>query len=295
MGTGKVLILGGSSYIGKRLLSFLGVRRSIGTYCRNPIEGGVYFDALAANLGDVMEDPQAISHAVILLGDTKPDSCAANPQKSRSLNVASIKRLLKFLKQAGIKPVFASTESVFDGSKGDYVESDVAAPVLTYGCQKLEIENHIQREFEHHVIVRLALCYGVQEGDGTILSNWLAALIKGEPIQCAYDQVSSPIYVEDAVQGIVRLIDSEANGVFHLSGPAAYSKLALGEILAAQVRERSPLNPRVVARSIRDFPVLEPRPLNVSMRPDKLVGATGLKVREVPELCSQLVSGAFQC
>ena len=134
----KVLIIGGSGYLGKHLFSALGPENSIATYNNSPMQGGIYFNSLTMSLGDILDDPGGFSHAVILLGDTKPDSCAADIERSRALNVQSIKSIISELLDWDVKPVFASTEVVFDGTKGGYVESDDVKPILVYGEQKVE-------------------------------------------------------------------------------------------------------------------------------------------------------------
>ena len=43
-----------------------------------------------------------------------------------------------------------SSESVFDGDKGLYGETDQVNPVLTYGRQKVKMEELLQQEEEDH-------------------------------------------------------------------------------------------------------------------------------------------------
>ena len=189
----KVLVLGGSGYLGRHLWAGLGTDRAIVTYYSKPIYGGVYFNSLSMNLADIVEMPEAISHAVILLGDTDPETCAADITKSQALNVDSIKRILEHLKCWRIKPVFTSSEFVFDGTKGNYVESDPVNPILVYGRQKVELERYLQDRFDEFIIVRLAKVFGAQRGDGTLFMNWLDDIEQRRTIYCAHDQVFSPI------------------------------------------------------------------------------------------------------
>lgn len=278
------LILGGSSYVGQHLWTTLGTDKAIPAYYSQPIHGGVYFDSLSMNLADIIEMPEAISHAVILLGDTNPETCAADITKSRALNVDSIKRILEYLKSWRIKPVFISSEFVFDGTKGNYVESDPVNPILVYGRQKVEIERYLQDRFDEFIVVRLAKVFGAQRGDGTLFMNWLNDIEQCRIIYCARDQVFSPIYIDDAVAAIIRLIESDCNGTFHLSGHRPFSRLGLLNILLAYVGEQT----EVIPCSIHDFGLAEKRPLNVSMRPDKLVRITGLQIGDVERHCKNI-------
>ncbi|MBF0319226.1 MAG: sugar nucleotide-binding protein [Nitrospirae bacterium] len=285
----KTLILDASSYIGGHLFARLGTERAVATYYRNPVGNVVYFDALSMSLSEVVKKTQDITHAVILIGDTKPDSCASDIRKSHALNVESIISIIKFLKERHIKPVFTSTESVFDGIKGSYVETDEVNPILLYGRQKLEIERYLQDYTVDFTILRLSKVYGVSPGDGTIFTSWLEQIQRNETILCSYDQVYSPIYVEDVVDGIIKAIDTGAGGIFHLSGNKPYKRIEMLEMLLSIASEfiLQPVN--VVRCSINDFGLLEKRPLNVSMVNDKIVKAMGLVPSDARELCSGMI------
>ena len=81
----KLLILGASSFVGRRLWYLLGEHLAIGTYNNTAIPEGVYFNALTMGIADLGIDPNKVSAAVIFLGDTQPDSCSANVDKSNAL------------------------------------------------------------------------------------------------------------------------------------------------------------------------------------------------------------------
>ena len=236
-------------------------------------------------LSDVVEAPEEISHAIILLGITKPDSVAADVGFSNALNVDGIKSIVDQLEHWQITPVFASTESVFDGLKGNYVETDPANPILTYGRQKVEIESYLQETCDEFIVLRLARVLGSQRGDGTLFDEWLDAIERRERIYCAYDQVSSPIYIEDVVTAIISLMDNGYSGIFHLSNHQSFSRLELLEMLVAGLAERPSVRPEIVPCSIRDLDLRENRPLDISMRPDKLVAAIDLPITAVERVC----------
>lgn len=290
----KILLLGGSSYVGKRLFARLGTRRAIATYYKTPIENGVYFDSVSMDLSEVLERPGTISHAVILLGDTNPETCAKDIKKSYFLNVKSIKRIIDYLKGQQIKPVFISSDCVFDGAKGNYIEEDVANPILTYGKQKLEVEKYLQKTCRHYVIARLSKVFGSELDDNTLFTEWLDAIVRRRTIRCAVDQVFSPIYVEDVVGSITRLIQNDCSGIFHVAGSAAFTRMELLKMLLSHVSRYSSLSAKIVACSIHDFKLREKRPLNISMVPKKLINATGIEMSDIASICSDLVKRNFK-
>lgn len=288
---GRVLLLGASSYVGRELFAALGPQRAIATYRSRPIPGGVYFDSLWMSVGDLLTDTPDVSHAVILLGDTDPESCAADRVVSHALNVESITRVIDELVVRRIKPIFISSEFVFDGCKGNYVESDPVNPILTYGRQKVTVEQYLQRVADAYAIVRLAKVFGSQPGDGTLFTAWLDAIERGGVIRCARDQIFSPIHVADVAAALIGLLEHDCCGVFHLAGHEAYRRLDLLETLLAKLPEGAG-GVEVVACSIHDFDLRERRPEDVSMVPDKLVAATGVHIRQVARLCEEIVAAA---
>jgi dTDP-4-dehydrorhamnose reductase len=290
----KILILGGTSFVGRHLFKYLGKEHAVATFYSKKLEDGIFFDSLSSDLSQILEDFGPFSHAVILLGDTNPDSCAEDITKSNALNVTSIKSVIKCLNNYGVKPVFTSTEVVFDGTKGNYVEENATNPPLIYGKQKMEIENYIQNTCDQYVIVRLTKVFGSEKGDGTIVTNWLAAIDKNQKILCANDQIFSPVYIKDVIRSIVRLIHYDCNGVYHVAGNKSFNRLDLFKMVISYVRDYSDIKIDMAECSIHDFPVKEKRPLNISMKPDKLIKTIGIKLHDTDSVCKDIVRNHFK-
>ncbi len=289
----KFLILTGSSFIGSHIHKHLGTEKVVVTYNRRPIETGLHFDALKMDISDIITDPKSISHAIILLGDTSPESCVADINRSQALNVKSIQRILLQLKKWSIKPVFTSTEVVFDGKKGAYIESDSVNPILTYARQKVEVESFIKELFEDYLIIRLALVYGSCFGDGTILSGWAEAVENGAPISCATDYICSPIHVEDAASSVLSLIQLNCKGIYHLAGTEHFSRCNLLDMLLEEMGSHSIEIPPIRRCSINEFNVAEFRPLDVSMNPEKVIRDTGIVPRKIEDACREMLGKQF--
>lgn len=289
--TRKILVLGASGFVGRQLWQRLGPARAMATYHRTAIDGGLPFDAVRMRLDDVIPNPQDISHAVLLLGDTRPDSCAVDAARSHALNVEGLQRAIDWCVARRITPLFASSEYVFDGRRGGYTEADPPSPTLTYGRQKVAVERYLAERAPRSVIFRLSKVYGTERGDGSLFTAWLDQIDRGETtIRCAADQVFSPVHVRDVVEGIIRLIEQDHQGLFHLAGPEGLSRIACLQRLLEQVGPARTAGVRVVPCSIDDIPLREPRPRDVSMKPDRLVAATGLRLTPVEEACRMLAA-----
>ena len=285
----KLLLLGGSSSVGRSIIRRAPSQQVVATYCHHPFEGDLFFDAMSMNLNDLISAAGPFSHALILLGDTKPDSCFLNPQQSRALNVDAIIAILGTLKQQNILPVFFSTEAVFDGDAGNYREEDAPKPLLLYSQQKLEAESYIQEHFADHLILRLSLVVGDCPRDGALLSTWLSEILASRPLRCAADYVCSPIYAGDVALAVCRLIESGASGLFHVGGLHPYSRLAIGQTLVDVVRKRLGLIAEVIPCSMSEFDTKEVRPQDISLCSQKLREVTGLEPTDLRTVCERLI------
>jgi dTDP-4-dehydrorhamnose reductase len=289
----KVLILGGSSYVGRHLIAKINPNNILFTYNKTTISGGVRFDSTVMDLEEVV-DLNEVNSAVILLGDTNPETCIEDVEKSENLNVRSIKRIINALSTYNIKVIFASSEFVYDGGTGNYIESDKTKPILLYGKQKLEIEHYIRKNISTHTILRFAKIYGSELDDKTLFTSWLKLVELENNIVCADDQYFSPVHIDNVVDTILFAISNEMRGIFNLAGPVRKSRMELLLILIREINKIEDCNTNVLPCSIDDFNLNEKRPKDVSMNPSKLVSATGVKLVYPDEVCAEIANKFYQ-
>jgi dTDP-4-dehydrorhamnose reductase len=284
----KILILGASSFVGQHLAAALPDGQAIGTYNRMHIKGARHFDSLTMRIRDIIDPSDCPSHAIILMGDTDPDSCIADPALSRAVNVESTRIVIDDLLALGVKIIFTSTEFVFDGARGMYVESDPVSPILLYGEQKVEIERYLDAAAPDACILRLAKVYGITPGDGTLFTGMHETIRTVAETRCASDQVFSPVYVGTVVDAIIAAIETSIHGIYHVAGPTAYSRMECLELMLAEVRRGGAVNFQAEPCSILGFDLPEARPLNVSMCPDKLISDTQIQPLSAQEACRRI-------
>jgi dTDP-4-dehydrorhamnose reductase len=289
-----LLVLGASGYIGKKLRSAFAAENVRATYCRSAFSNGIQFDATTMRIADIVDRRREFSHCLILLGDTRLDSCARDVAASTRLNVDGIKRVIDDLCELEIFPIFASSDNVFDGAVGGYSETDAPSPIGVYGRQKFEIERFLSDRGNDHLILRFTKVYGAELDDGTMFTAWLKLLLAGEAITVATDQVLSPVFIDDVIAGIKRLIETSATGIFHIAGPVAASRAELLDDMLSEGDDFLPKDPQVQRCRINDLGLLEQRPLRVSLSAEKLVRHTGINltgpiegIRRVFERASQ--------
>ena len=262
----KVLILGASSFVGENLLQDFDKSDIYFTFNNNFIENGIKFNIVEDNISNLGINFNEISHAVILVGDTEPDSCYADIPRSNELNINATIRLIDFLNKNNIKIIFCSTEFVFDGLQGMYTELDLPNPILEYGRQKHAVEIYLNN-IPNSTILRLAKVYGSKSNDCTLFSDWKRKIENDFPIECANDQFFSPVLVDDIVKIIKLSIEKRIYGLFNISCGQRYSRLELLRILL--MHNFKNYAPKVIEMSIDDFALPELRPKDVSMNSDK--------------------------
>lgn len=279
-----ILLLGASSYVGQHISDGLADSGVIATHNSTPVSGSVHFDATQMSLADILPENEPITHALILYAETRLDACKADLKRSHEINVASTKKVIDQLVDRGIKPVFTSSEYVFDGERGRYTEDDPAHPTTVYGSQKVEIENYLEQQCADYAVLRLAKVFGTDPTDHTILSGWLDQIRDGEEIRCARDQVYSPIHIDDVVASANAAVRMNLSGIYHVANPEPWSRLGMLRALLSAIQADA----NVVECSIRDFDFLDNRPLDLSMEPGKIMKAASLQFKTVPVACAEL-------
>ena len=291
----KLLILGASGFIGRHMIQRLDSEAVIATHFSASLTGGVRFDAISEDLSAIVR-PDDIWHCMILNADSHPDSCARDAERSNSLNVESTKRVISQLSDWDIPFTFASSEMVFDGTLHEATETTQPNPIMLYGRQKLAIEQFLMQDYPDApwTIMRLGKVFGSAAQNEKLFAGWIDAIERGERIRIAEDQIFSPIYVEDIVSACLTAADVGLRGLYHLCGDTAYSRIDLLYMTIKSIRRYRPVEPVIETCSIDDFNLLEPRPKDVSMRPDKIVKAIGITITPTPQICDMIVDQYYQ-
>lgn len=292
LGKPRYLIVGASGFVGTRLYARLGPSAALATYFKNPIRTGIYFDASSMRLRDtLLRGNHGLTHAFLLYGTTRIDACARDPEGTARINVQSMKEMIDDLLAEGITPVFASSDAVFDGTRGLWTEDDLPNPILTYGRQKVEVENYLMGKDASWIIARLSKVVG-PAGD-VLLGGWMKNLEHGETILCAHDQIFSPVCIDDVVAALIRLAETNCAGVFNVCGPRHFSRLELLNTLVREIQRHVHLNPHIVPCSLKDLPFLETRPMNTSMIGEKLYSTIGTRFQDMEDVCKKVAKERY--
>jgi dTDP-4-dehydrorhamnose reductase len=291
----RSLVIGGSGFIGRHIMERCAPDTVIGTYHRHAFPGGLPFDTRTEGIVDLLARlPSGVTHAFVLHGTIDTEACARDPVGTAEVNVESVWRLLVGLLDAGIVPVYVSTDYVFDGTRGMWQETDQATPSTQYGKQKLEVENRLLADPRPAQVVRLSRVVGTELGIHSVLGPWVEEIRAGKTMRCAIDQVFSPAGVDDIAGALLKLAASGATGLYHLGGPKPFSRIELLRLLSDHVRAVAPtISANIVPCSLHDLPFSEKRPLDTSIAIDKVQKVIDWQFAPMAALCAELARREF--
>jgi dTDP-4-dehydrorhamnose reductase len=165
----------------------------------------------------VEERPAIVVHCAAM---TQVDECEKNKQECYNVNVTATRFLIDSARLVKARFLFVSTDFVFDGENGPYKEDDVPSPVNYYGSSKLVAEKAVMESGLNWAIARTILVYGEAPTTGrTNIVSWVKkSLESGTPIKMVSDQLRTPTFVHDLANGIILMIEKNAEGIYHISG-----------------------------------------------------------------------------
>ena len=291
----SVLLLGGSGFFGPALAGAFGPLVAARTYATHPIDRGVIFDARTSSVAELVSGlPARPTAAVVMLGVTGIDACARDPEGTAEVNVRAVIRVLRELGGLGVTPVFLSSDAVFDGTRAYWKEGDEARPILTYGRQKLEVERFLGSLPPPWLIVRLPKLLSARPDPRCMLTQWIDALGREDPIPCATDQFFTPAGTLDAATAIAELVRERAHGLYHLGGPERLSRRALLQAVIEEYRKFAAPRAKIVECSLRDIRSFEePRPLDTSMNAERFASRHATRFRAASEIAREAVRSRY--
>jgi dTDP-4-dehydrorhamnose reductase len=267
----------------------------LGTYHRNPFPGGVVFDASQSSIHHLLNGKHGhFTHAVLLYGAIDVERCATDPVGTAAINIDSMLRVIDAVAEAGIVPVFASTDYVFDGVSGLYRETDEPEPCTAYGRQKRTVEQRVAKLGERALIARLSRVVGRTIGTHSVLGPMVADIRAGKPLRCAIDQRFSPADVDDVASALLCLLEKRASGLFHVAGAERFSRMELARSLADHIHTVDPrVHAELIPCRLHELPFHERRPLDTSLVTDKLQASITWPFRRMDEICAAVALEQF--
>jgi dTDP-4-dehydrorhamnose reductase len=243
------------------------------------------FEQEAHNLAELSKVPGAVNKA-------QPDAiinCAAianldqaekDPQAALTINSAAPLVLAEQAQRLGIPFVHISTDSVFDGKKGNYRESDSPNPLNTYAKSKHSAEIGLSENFSEALIARVVFYGWSIDGKRSLAEFFYNNLSQGKRVNGFTDSIFSPLYVRDLAGLLLEAMENDLHGICHFFSQESLSKADFGLAFA----KRFGLDESLINRlETKDGDLKTKRPLNLSMNTELLQKALGHELPGVAE------------
>lgn len=205
--------------------------------------------------------PDLVIHCAAL---SRTGACEQDPVRARLINVETTKYLADLARDVPF--IFLSTDQVFDGSKGQYVETDEVHPLNVYGQTKAEAEQMVL-ENPAHSVVRIALTAGTSPTrDRSFVEDMVQTATKGATVTLFMDEFRCPITAGALARALWEVAAQQRPGLYHLGGCERLSRWEIGELLARWYPDLAPV---IRPGSVADYQG-PPRPPDLSMCSEKI-------------------------
>jgi dTDP-4-dehydrorhamnose reductase len=239
----KVLITGGSGFLGQYLNAELNVKYDIMTTFRtNP---GNCLDFRSASidlrnqppLDNLFKNfkPEIVIHTAAY---STPDICnKTDRDEVINFNVNLLKTLSEKANEYNARLIFTSTDLVYksiNGLNDELLKEDGALePKSLYAETKVQAEDIIKNTCKDYLILRTSLLYGMGlSHTRTHFQNMLEALENNEKVNLFFNQYRTPLEAKDGARIISELIEKNiSNETINFGGEEKISRYEMGELV----------------------------------------------------------------
>ena len=226
--------------------------------------------------------PDIIIHLAAM---TDVDGCEKTPEIAFDVNVKATENLLTSFKG---KFIYISTDYVFDGEKGPYLEDDKVNPMSVYGKTKLYGENLVQQSDIDWVILRSNIIFSYSDRTKASFVNWVVdSLKKRQMITVVNDQWNNPTWTNDLAKVISKIIEKDINGLYHYGGGDYLNRLEFAKMIASTFGLDGSLIKPITTSELN---WLAQRPLKSGLYTNKIELDLGIEALPIQKALDEMVS-----
>lgn len=246
---------------------------------------GAAFDSFSVDITDfkavekILENakPDAVIHCAAM---ADVDSCEKQPDLAKLVNSEAPGFLAEWCAKHAVRMVQISTDAVFDGTRGDYVETDIPNPLSVYAQTKLKAEQNVASVHPDAIIARVNFFGFSPSGKRSLAEFFLNHLRARQVVQGFQDVYFCPLYAGHLCSTLIAMLGKGMSGLFHVVSPSALSKFTFGQKLA----ERYGLDARLIQPiSVKDSGLIAPRSQNLTLKIDKLIQELGYQLPDMSD------------
>lgn len=290
----KIIITGISGLLGNNLAYYFKDRFDVlGLYLTHPVViAGIKTQkadiSSASDLKNIVNDfnPDIVIHSASL---TNVDFCETNRELTKLVNVEGTRLVAESIKNEKAKLVYISSDSVYDGGRGCFQETDLINPQNYYGQTKYEGELEVAKR-KNHLIFRTNI-FGWNIIQKFSIAEWIInELTNKRQIRGFSDALFSSIYNFEFARILEMALEFDLLGVFNCASRNSMSKYEF----ALKIADVFDLDKSLIQPiSIDDFSFQAKRGKNLTMNVGKLEKALSCKLPAIDD-CIKLFYEDFR-
>jgi len=160
------------------------------------------------------------------------DTCESNPSLAHRLNAEVPGELAVLAAKSGIRLLHISTDAVFDGKKGDYVETDHPNPLSIYAHSKLDGEQRVLDANPEAVVARVNLHGWSISGKRSLAEFFFYNLQAGKSVLGFTDVYFCPVLANDLAPIFIAMLEKGLQGLYHAVSSESLTKYDFGLCIA---------------------------------------------------------------
>lgn len=173
--------------------------------------------------------PDVVAYLAAL---TNLEECERHPDIAFAVHVRGAQEVAAWCNTADRPLVYVSTDSVFDGIKGNYTEDDFPNPVNAYASSKVAGEQVVLSA--GGCVIRTNF---LGAGRGGLL-QWLAVALESGQTVTGYEDIRfSPLAAVDLAVAMRRILCAPGNEIYHVGGFATITKYDLACYVQTQLHK----------------------------------------------------------
>jgi dTDP-4-dehydrorhamnose reductase len=222
----RLLVFGANGMLGQRIVKFYSSLNDV-EVLGSSIEDKSFFDILAylkSDLTDRNEIKKIVydfcpDYIINAAAFTNVDLSESERETAWKINVKGVEYIAEAARVIDAHLIHISTDYIFDGSNGPYIENDIPNPLGYYARTKLASENALKISGANNTIIRTNVLYGPTKFGRPDFVKWVVDSLKAKKqIRIVTDQINNPTFIDDLVQAINLIIELRKEGIYNIGG-----------------------------------------------------------------------------
>ncbi len=236
----RILVFGSNGMLGQKTTDFYSTLKDV-----EVLGTSVEKDSFVPNLNYIQSDISNRNEVKNIIYDfcpdfiinaaafTNVDLCESERETAWKINVKGVEYISEAARVIDAHLIHISTDYIFDGKNGPYLENDIPNPLGYYARTKLASENALKISNIKHTILRTNVLYGPAKFGRPDFVRWVVDSLRAKKvIRIVTDQINNPTFIDDLVMGINRVIEFKKEGIYNIGGSDFLSRFEFTEIIA---------------------------------------------------------------